>query len=408
MNLKVPQKHQETIICILVFALCPLAFFFSRSATWILTIGGIFGFLVVKKTIFHIISHPFLLGALSLIAFGGLSSLWSVDPLTSLSLTVRLFGNFILGISWCALLLQQPSESIQKILHFLIVGVCVAALLLLADYLLHNPWQSLLNISSAKAFVPLAIMLTIAAWPIAVWLSEKHNSVVSVLFLIGIAILLLIIDCDTAPLAILIGLIAAGISCRWIPLTARFGQIISTIFIMSLPFMIGTYLTSERIHQVNEKIHVFSHIHRLYTWQNISQKIEKKWALGYGLDTSRHETVGGEMKNWPLKKHNGEKIFIYTKAIPMHPHNAPLQWWLELGIVGALLGAFINYQCLEYVKSMQDRIKAALTLGLFINVSFIAYVNLGFWQNWWLSSLWILGGLMISLVRSNRLEHSTK
>jgi exopolysaccharide production protein ExoQ len=406
MSLTALQKQQETVICILVFALCPLAFFFSRSATWVLTIGGVLGFLMARKSIFSIISRPFLLSILSLIAFGGLSSIWSVDPLTSLSLTARLLGNFILGVSWCALLLQQSSEAIQKILRFLIAGVCVAAILLLGDYLLHNPWQNLLHISSAKAFVPLAIMLTIAAWPIALWFSEKCNPFVSIFFLIVVAVLLLIIDCDTAPLAIIIGLIAGGISYRWISLTARFGQIISTLFIMSLPFMIGTYLTSERIHQVNEKIHVFSHIHRLYTWQNISQKIEKKWVLGYGLDTSRHETVGGEMKNWPLTKHNGERIFIYTKAIPMHPHNAPLQWWLELGIIGALLGAFINYQCLGYIRSLQDHMKAALTLGLFINVSFIAYVNLGFWQNWWLSSLWILGGLMIAFVRSNRFEHS--
>lgn len=408
MNLIGLQKQQETIICILVFVLCPLAFFFSRSATWILTAGGVIGFLMERKSIFHIISHPFPLAALSLIGFGGFSSLWSVDPLISLSLTARLLGNFLLGVSWCALLLQQPFDAIQKILRFLIAGVCVAAILLLGDYLLHNPWQNLLHISSAKAFVPLAIMFTIAAWPIALWFSEKYNSFVSIFFLIGIAILLLVIDCDTAPLSIIFGLIAAGIGYRCISSIARLGQVISTVFIMSLPFMIGTYLTTERIHQVNEKIHVFSHIHRLYTWQSISQKIEKKWALGYGLDTSRHEIVGGEMKNWPLKKHNGEQIFIYTKAIPMHPHNAPLQWWLELGIIGAVLGAFINYQCLEYIRSLQDRMKAALTLGLFINVSFVAYVNLGFWQNWWLSSLWILVSIMIAFIHSNRFEHSVK
>eukprot|EP01037_Dinobryon_pediforme_P014580 gene14580-14704_t len=90
-------------------------------------------------------------------------------------------------------------------------------------------------------------------------------------------------------------------------------------------------------------------------------------------------------------------IHLATKlleAIPMHPHNAPLQWWLELGVIGALLGALINYQCLGYIRSLQGGMKAALTLSLFINVSFVAYVNLGFWQNWWLSSLWILGGIM--------------
>lgn len=408
MNLSALQKHKETTICVLVFLLCPLAFFFSRSATWILTVGGILGFLTAGKSIIQTARHPFLLSVLSLIVFGGFSSFWSVEPLISLSLTLRLLANFVLGVSWCALLLQQSFERVQTVLRFLIAGVCVAAVLLLVDYLLHNPWQALLQISSAKAFVPLAIMLTIAAWPIALWFSEKYNPLISILFLISMALLLLIIDCDTAPLAIIIGLIIGSLGYRWVFLTTRFGQIISTVFILSLPFMLSSYLTFERIHQINEKIHAFSHIHRLYTWQNISQKIEKKWALGYGLDTSRHETVGGEMKDWLLTKHNGERVFIHTKAIPMHPHNAPLQWWLELGILGALLGAFINYQCLGYIRSLQNSIKAALTLGLFINVSFIAYVNLGFWQNWWLSSLWILGGIMVAFTRSNRFDQSIK
>ncbi len=404
MSIAVLQKHEKIIISTLVFLLFPLAFFFSRSATWILAVGGILGFLIARKSISQLIRHPFLLSILSLIAFGGLSSFWSVDPFTSLSLTLRLLANFILGVSWSALLLQQPSESIQTILSFLIAGVCVAAILLLGDYLLHNPWQNLLHISSAKAFVPLAVMLTIAAWPIALWFAEKYNFIISILFLILMALLLLVIDCDTAPLSIITGLILGGFGYKWASSIGRFGQVISTIFIMSLPFAINTYLTTERIHQINEKIHVFSHIHRLYTWQDISQKIEKKWALGYGLDTSRHETVGGEMKNWPLTKHNGERIFIYTKAIPMHPHNASLQWWLELGVIGALLGALINYQCLGYIRSLQGGMKAALTLSLFINVSFVAYVNLGFWQNWWLSSLWILGGIMASYIRSDHFK----
>ena len=122
--------------------------------------------------------------------------------------------------------------------------------------------------------------------------------------------------------------------------------------------------------------------------------------MGYGLDTSRHEIVGGEIKEWPLKKRNGENIFIHTKAIPMHPHNAPLQWWLELGILGAFLGALMNHQCLSYIGSLRST-RAAFALGFFINISFIAYVNLGFWQNWWLSTLWIFGALMVAFLRSN-------
>ena len=169
------QKSQEFIICSLIFLLCPLAFFFSRSATWILTIGGILGIVAARKSIAQIIKKPFPLSILALILFGAASSIWSVDPTASLSLTVRLLANFALGICWAALLWQQPYEALQKILRFLIASVCVAAVLLLGDYLLQNPWQSLLQISSAKAFVPLAIMLTIAVWPIALWISEKHH-----------------------------------------------------------------------------------------------------------------------------------------------------------------------------------------------------------------------------------------
>ena len=396
MILRVFQKHQETLLQILVFIFCPLSFFFSRSATWVLVAGGLLGFLVLGRSLIRFFTQPFMLIILAFIALGAVSSLWSLDPLGSLFLTLRLFGNYLLGGSFCALFLNSSRDHLPKILLAFVLGMVLASLLILGDYLLGNPWQNFCNTTSAKAFVPLVLMLTVGAWPAAFWLSRRYHYGVSFLFILSIFCLSFLVDCDTAPVSILVGLLVATCAFVSVPAAVKMGQVLSAVLILSLPFLMGAYLTPDRIHQINEKIHIFSHIHRLYVWHDISQKIEKKWALGYGLDTSRHNSLGGEITSWPFTNSNGDKISIRSKAIPMHPHNAPLQWWLELGVMGALLGIFMNYQCLRSIRRFSKE-GAVFALGLFASSSCIAWVNLGFWQNWWLSSLWVVGGLMLAL-----------
>jgi len=47
-------------------------------------------------------------------------------------------------------------------------------------------------------------------------------------------------------------------------------------------------------------------------------------------------------------------------------------------------------------------IEKAVCAGLFTGTFLIVWVNLGFWQNWWISGLWIIIGLTVTLFKSKR------
>lgn len=385
-------KHQRTIIFTIAFLLSPLSFFVPRSATWLLTIGGLLGFVVCRSTILETVKLPLSLTILALILWGGISTLWSLDPKGSLTLFSRLFGSYILGIGWYSLLKKQLSEDIKSSQFYLFLGISLTFFFLIIDHFLGNPWQELCLKTSAKAFVPVALTLSIAVWPAIMWLQTKYNGYVALLFALSTPFFLLLVDCDTAPFGLLAGIIIGGVAYFAPKLVSRTAQFLSVVIILTLPFVIHSFLSVDRIHQINTVFHNFSHIHRLYVWQNVSEKIQEHWIKGYGLDTSRHEALGGEKKTWTVVTIQGDVVPINSKAIPMHPHNAPLQWWLELGVIGGILGALLHFQCLSYLSHHKKMI--VLTgMGLFTSCGFIAWINLGFWQNWWLAVLWILGGL---------------
>ena len=66
--------------------------------------------------------------------------------------------------------------------------------------------------------------------------------------------------------------------------------------------------------------------HRLLVWGFTADRIEERPVLGWGLNASR--AVPGGAKS----------LDVSEPALPLHPHNAALQWRLELGILGVLFG----------------------------------------------------------------------
>ncbi len=69
-----------------------------------------------------------------------------------------------------------------------------------------------------------------------------------------------------------------------------------------------------------------------------------------------------------------------------HPHNAAIQVWAELGIVGVVLTLMIILQVLRAI-SRQRRVVAAASLALLAGASAVALVGHGAWQGWWAASL---------------------
>jgi O-antigen ligase len=65
-----------------------------------------------------------------------------------------------------------------------------------------------------------------------------------------------------------------------------------------------------------------------------------------------------------------------------------MQWWLELGLPGAALGAAVLFWLFRLIpKIAADRTEGALLVGQLTAATAIAGLSYGAWQSWWLATL---------------------
>ena len=101
-------------------------------------------------------------------------------------------------------------------------------------------------------------------------------------------------------------------------------------------------------------------------------------------------------------KATGESRNIFAEPIPLHPHNAILQVWLELGAVGAGFLAFFLVEILHLVQRVtQNRWEAAVCYGIFTSGLTISSLSYGIWQSWWLASLLLAAAFMAVIVEGS-------
>jgi O-antigen ligase len=75
-----------------------------------------------------------------------------------------------------------------------------------------------------------------------------------------------------------------------------------------------------------------------------------------------------------------------------------LQWWLELGLPGALIGAaFLTVLVAGIARHLPGRAEAAAGQGLLVAATVVAGVSYGAWQGWWIAALALSAALMAAV-----------
>jgi O-antigen ligase len=126
---------------------------------------------------------------------------------------------------------------------------------------------------------------------------------------------------------------------------------------------------------------------RLEVWKFASQEIAASPLLGHGLDSARAYTDTVQVRGQTLS------------ALPLHPHSASLQIWLETGAIGALLAAAaLITGGLALMRALRaNRIAAAAACGALGAVGLIANVSYGAWQEWWVATVLAATALVAAL-----------
>ena len=336
-----------------------------------------------------------LLAALSL--WGMLSAFWSILPAHSFLEGLRLLAVSAGGlICLAAARSLEPSERL-RIGGAAALGVALATALLITARFIDLELFSVM-LKRARDY-PLTrfdrgtTVVALALWPALAGVAARKGLAVVLALAAGVAVLSLV---DTAAkLALIVGLAALALGYRWPRLVA--GMLAVSLVAVTVVLPLATPSMSEvvAIHRSAPWVKP-SGIHRLLIWRFAADRIAERPLLGWGMDASRelpeaHRSVAEVVPESDLPAN--------ALLLALHPHNAVLQWRLELGVPGVLLclGIVLSGIARATGEAQASSLHRAMRLAWIAAALVIALLSYGVWQAWWLSCLWLTAALCRSV-----------
>jgi len=327
---------------------------------------------------------------LALLAWGAASAMWSVDPQRSLILDIRLAGLFIAGLALAAAAGRLANP--RRLALFLLVGMGCGLALTWYDLLSGGGLSRHISVRVFHLFRlnQIAVGLALLALPVTAWLIERGRwplALMAAAVMVGTVGLLQDVAAKTA---LAMSLPIMGLLYCWRGAIARLAAILSIVGILTAPLTLPALGRVPAVLAAADAIKG-SAWHRLLIWSFVGERIAERPLLGWGLDASR-AIPGGTQEVRPG-----------LKRLPLHPHSAALQLWLELGIPGALLSAcFVGWLWLRLGTAPWPRLYAAAASGSLTAALVTASGAYGIWQEWWLGTLGL--ALFAALVMARTVE----
>jgi exopolysaccharide production protein ExoQ len=347
-----------------------------------------------------------LLAALALWAM--LSAFWSILPQHSFLEGARLLTICASGLVLVGAMKTLPAAGRERLFTVIAASVVATVIVLAVDVSQGLPMVRWAIGATPGQAVPFerfdrgTTVLGLLFWPTAFELWRVRRRWLLATLAVATVIALIIIPSSTNRLAAAVGIVIwplAWRAPRFVASALIAGMIVLAV---ALPVVMPRLLpTNEAIVGLHNDVPwlKFSALHRFLIWRFVSLRIEERPWLGWGMDASR-ELPGGHEK---VAAGLSEPIIpLAAEAISLHPHDAILQWRVELGVLGTVL-------CLALVAVIVGRVgfagltltgtARATALACAASGLTIALLGYGIWQAWWLSCLWLVGALVAASTR---------
>jgi len=217
-----------------------------------------------------------------------------------------------------------------------------------------NAAQALFVLALFWPAATLAAARTVQAW----WLAVP--------MLAGLVVGSVLLGYD-APIIALVASVAAGLAVwRWPIWAPRVLGALAATYFLFMPAVMWALEATGAFATLKADVPL-SWSQRLGYWGHATGWIADHPLRGWGLDASR----------------------MFSPGIQLHPHDAALQIWLELGLIGAMAAAV--FWAALFVRMSRPARDPAVAAGVASGVAYLVFaaVSFGVWQEWWLA----LGGL---------------
>lgn len=326
--------------------------------------------------------------AAALFAWAACTALWAIEPLRALGTSLQIGGFVALG-AMAARAMAEEDEAAQRRLVLVATGGLLAGLILAGiDFASGNAVRA--AVRGLREATPTVVAgLKPAASAMGLWLPLVAAAGIAAwlrgLILVAGAVLLVLLPGEAAKLAVLAGGVAGGLALLAPRLVPRLLGAALALSILAMPAVLGPVLAqdlpADRIPP--------SAAHRLLIWDFVGGRIAERPVLGWGMESSREipghrdHPAPAALERFHLTGPEAALWLPAAQLLPLHPHNAALQIWLELGLPGALLGALLAW--LLGCAAARSRWPAVATAVL-AAATVTGMLSFGAWQEWWVGA----------------------
>lgn len=338
---------------------------------------------------------PWLWAVLLLALWGVLSVFWAQNAENSALRAARLLVEVALGASIAVYVTKAASETRQRWLTAAAWGVAFAVLLALVERATDGEIsQWLMPRHGVTGTNPGATVMALLFAPVVAHVRAGGRWVLALALAAGVLLSVFLLHSDTAKLALLLAIFAGGVAGVAGGRLLRVMALSFGLLILAAPVLVNRFDTSALLEARADAMKP-SMVHRLVIWRWVTGQIEQKWWTGWGLESSRNIPEGRQKTPLP-----GSGLWV--ENLPLHPHNAALELWVDLGAPGAILGAAILGGITWRAGRTKARSTAMVRTMVIVAAVVIASSSYGLWQSWWLASLWLTGALAASVAARER------
>lgn len=390
------------------YALYGLAFLFLPVATvatlqvWILAVAATAAIIVLRALRGEFRPHfdGLLVGILvTFVAWSAISLVWTLVPErgTTTVLRLALVAVCILYLTDSARRLSHDEQ--RRFGKWLVTGSVIGFVLTVVAFAnteVPGRWirgEALLG-NELYGLNRNATVIAIMVWPVALVVAQLYGRYVAA-GIIGFGALALFILAPATPLfAFIIGVLAFALtwlSQAWGRRMLTLGFVISVAVVPFLDVLVP--IANELLLSVMTWPN--SEVHRFAIWRFVSERIFETPIFGWGIEASR-AIPGGDTQLFLFSDDTGQTLT--GRAMPLHPHNAVIQVWLELGLVGVMLLGALFALIMRSIRHFAGSRAVTATIVATTSCAFaIAQLGFGIWQGWWMSTLGITAVILVAL-----------
>ena len=358
----------------------PLSLLASRGVVALLMITAALACLLVWRAE-HRLPLPdraLSLAFAALVLWCTIASLWGFAPMKSVVLALRIGTIFAAALVTFAIARRLNVEVRAGLGAWLLIGILISLTVMVVEHAFGYPLSGFIMDLGAQDGDPSnrlnrgASAMAMMVWPAAVILWRRGAVAAALVFVTGVGVILGFLASGAAVL----GMAAAGATALLALSHRKAGHWI--LMVATVVALAGSGLAAKEIHRrgwENADWLVFSAQHRVQIWNYVAGLVEQKPLTGWGFDSARafnEDRVPSEKGDWQL--------------LPLHPHNAPLQVWLELGAIGVAIVAVLLVLLIRRVAQL-PRPEQLCSQALFVGTLAISCTAYGLWQNQWLAMM---------------------